>query len=266
VITTGRASISVITPTLNAANYLELCLANVQAQNLAGLQHLVVDGGSTDHTVEIAHNRQGIDWLSCPGSTQSQAINAGLRCSTGDVIAWLNADDLYSPGALEFVVERFRGDSSLDVLYGDCEVIGPKDEHLWWEHPGTYDFRRLLRRGNYIAQPAVFMRRGIFMQIGYLDESLEYAMDYDLWLRLRDLNVVYVPRLLASFRWHAESKSASSQLLAWREFLRILGKHGGGWTPELVWAYARCLVTLGRIRLASSIRGSMPLRPLTRAR
>jgi hypothetical protein len=89
-------------------------------------------------------------------------------------------------------------------------------------------------------------------------------MDYDLWLRVRGLKVQYVPRTLASFRWYPESKSASSQLAGWREFLRIVRKHGGGWTPEMAWAYGRCLLTLARVRVGSSITGTAPLRPLTR--
>jgi hypothetical protein len=122
----------------------------------------------------------------------------------------------------------------------------------------------LLRRGNYLAQPAVFFRRGIFADLGYLDESLDYGMDYDLWLRLRGTRVVYVPRTLASFRWHPDSKSSSGQLRSWNEFLLIVRRHGGGWTPEIAWAYARCLVTVARTRLGRSVTGSTPVRPLTR--
>jgi glycosyltransferase involved in cell wall biosynthesis len=260
----AAVSVSVITPTLNASRYLEACLTNVQSQQIVGLEHVVVDGGSTDATAAIAQHRSGVTWVAYPGSKQSAAINAGVRRSSCDIVAWLNADDLYTPAALAFVVDRFSRDPRLDVLYGDCEVIGPDHERLWWERPGAYDFRRLLRRGNYIAQPAVFLRRRVFDLVGYLDESLEYAMDYDLWLRVRGLRVVYEPRSLARFRWYPESKSGRSQIEGWREFLRILGKHGGGWTPELVWAYTRCLVTLGRLRLGRSIRGSTSLRPLTR--
>jgi len=256
--------ISIVTPTLDAATYFESCLASVQAQQVPGLQHLVVDGGSSDATSTIVQHYPGVDWLPRPGSTQSQAINEGLRHSTGGIVAWLNADDLYLVDSLAFVVEQFRRDAGLDVLYGDCEVIGPNDEHLWSERPGAYNFRRLFRRGNYIAQPAVFLRREVFDDIGYLDESLEYAMDYDLWLRLRGQSVVYVPRPLARFRWHPRSKTARGQLQAWRELLRVLRKRGGGWTPELVWAYARLLVTLGRTRVELAVTGSARVRPLTR--
>ncbi|MBV9543176.1 MAG: glycosyltransferase, partial [Chloroflexi bacterium] len=252
-----------VTPTLNAERYLEACLASVARQGVE-VEHLLVDAGSTDRTLEMARASVRVQVIEQRGSSQTQAINVGLEQARGAVVAWLNADDMYADGALRFVVDRFAEEDNLDVLYGDCQVIGPNGEPLWFERPGTYDFRRLLRRGNYIAQPAAFVRRSVFERIGYLDESLVYAMDYDLWLRVRGLDVRYVPRSLAAFRWHVGSKSATSQLAGWREYLRIVRKHGGGWTPEMGWAYARLLLTLARTKVSEVVTGSTPLRPLTR--
>jgi glycosyltransferase involved in cell wall biosynthesis len=256
--------LSIVTPTLNAAAYLEQCLASVAGQAVEDLEHIVVDGGSSDATQAIARRFPGVIWISRPGSGQTAAINAGLQGAQGDVVAWLNADDAYTPGALQEVVERFSRDPGLDLLYGDCQVVGPLGQTLWWERPGNYDFGRLLRRGNYIAQPAVFLRKRVFASVGYLDESLEYGMDYDLWLRLRGHTVAYVPRTLARFRWHTDSKSARGQARSWNEFLRIVRRHGGGWTPHIAMACARCLVTVARVRLGAALTGSIPLRPLTR--
>jgi glycosyltransferase involved in cell wall biosynthesis len=258
------ARISVITPTLNAEAYLRDCLASVQNQAIDGLEHLVIDGGSSDHTAEIACQYPTVTWISRPGLNQTQAINAGLRLASGKIVAWLNADDLYLTGVLQLVIQQFRVDTNVELLYGDCQVIGPNNEPLWWEQPGPYDFRRLLRRGNYIAQPAAFMQRRLFDAVGYLDESLEYGMDYDLWLRLRGHRVAYLPRPLASFRWHPDSKSARGQLRSWNEFLRIVRRHGGGWTPQIAWAYIRCLLTIARMRVTHAATGSTPVRPLTR--
>jgi glycosyltransferase involved in cell wall biosynthesis len=263
---TPRAvGVSIVTPTLNAERYLEACLGSVSEQRGVDVEHVVVDGGSTDRTLEIARRFSDLSVMQAVGAGQARAINLGLKSARGEVVAWLNADDLYyEAGTLELVAEHFAADPTLDVLYGDCQVIGPDGESLWWERPGGYDFRRLLRRGNYIAQPAAFVRRTVFERVSYLDESLEYAMDYDLWLRVRGMHVQYAPHTLARFRWHPESKSGSSQIQGWREFLRIVRKHGGGWTPEIAWAYARCLVTLARLQVGRSITGSAPLRPLTR--
>lgn len=242
-------TISVVTPTLNAARFLPDCLQSVRIQGVPRLQHLIVDGGSSDATARIAQAARDVQWLERPGFNQSQAINAGLRVADGDVLAWLNADDTYAPGALGFALERFGYDDTLDGLFGDCDVVDDDRRHLWSIRPGAYSFRRLLRRGNYLAQPAVFLRRRVFERVGYLDESLQYGMDYDLWLRLRDLHIAYVPRTMATFRWHAASKSASGQLGGWNEIRTIVRRYGGGWTPELGWAFVRCLVSIAKSRV-----------------
>jgi glycosyltransferase involved in cell wall biosynthesis len=246
-------TISIVTPTLNAARYLPDCLQSVRAQGVPKLEHLVVDGGSSDETARIARAAPGVLWLERPGSNQSQAINAGLCASSADVLAWLNADDSYTPGALKYALERFGQDDTLDGLYGDCDVVDDGHRRLWRIRPGAYNFRRLLRRGNYLAQPAVFLRRRVFERVGYLDESLQYGMDYDLWLRLRGLRIAYVARTMANFRWHASSKTANGQLGAWREIPIIVRRYGGGWTPELSWAYFRCLVTITRSRVLGAL-------------
>jgi glycosyltransferase involved in cell wall biosynthesis len=261
---TDAARISIVTPTLNAETYLEECLRSVEAQHVLGLEHFVVDGGSHDRTEAIARQHAYIKWLSRPGLRQAAAINEGLRSAGGEVVAWLNADDLYVPDALEFVAREFAEYPDLDVLYGDCQVIDASGNLLWAERPGKYDFRRLLRRGNYIAQPAVFLRRRVFAAVGLLDESYDYGMDFELWLRLREQRVRYVPRPLARFRWHPDSKSATSQRRSWSEFLRIVRQHGGGWTPEIAFAYVRFLMTDARLHATRTLTGASLVRPLTR--
>jgi glycosyltransferase involved in cell wall biosynthesis len=243
-------AVSIVTPTLNAERYIAECLSSVRAQHYASLEHLVVDGGSTDRTPEIVL-QSGAAWLSRPGLRQAAAINAGLRIARGDLVAWLNADDLYMPGSLERVVREFSTDQYLDVLYGDCDVIGSRGEWLWRERPGPYDFGRLLRGGNSVAQPAVFLRKRVFERLGYLDESLDYGMDYEMWLRMRGTPVKYVPNVLAAFRWHGASKTASNSSASWQELLAIVRRYGGGWTPQLVWAFARARVTQVRRSLVN---------------
>ena len=241
-------SISVITPTLNAAGFLSACLENVGAQQHAHVEHIVVDGGSTDGTIALVDSRPEIVLLQRPGFNQSQAINEGFRAAHGEVLAWLNADDAYSLGALRLVADQFAAYPELDILYGDCDVVDAFDKLLWREIPGAYDYYRLLRRGNYIPQPAVFMRRRVIDRVGYLDESFECGMDYEYWLRVRNCHIQYVSQVLAIFRWHPNSKTAQGQLSCWRELLRVVRRYGGGLTPPLVWSFARMLFTLSRQR------------------
>ena len=248
--------ISVVTPTLNAEKWLPACLENVRAQGYAHTEHIVVDGGSRDATLELARNAPGVVVLERPGSNQSNAINEGFRAARGDVLAWLNADDEYASGALGLVGEHFSRRPELDALYGDCDVIDEGRRLLWREQPGPYDFDRLLRRGNYLAQPAVFIHRRVLAQSGYLDESFECGMDYELWLRLRHRVVDYVPELLALYRWYPTSKTAVNQFGCWRELLRAVRRHGGGWTPELAWSFARMLMALARQRAQGALLGA----------
>lgn len=250
---TPTVTVTVVTPTLDAEPYVAECLASVRAQRAAGVdvEHLVVDGGSRDATERLCREA-GATWLVQSGRGQAGAINEGFRAARGEVLAWLNADDLYVGGALARVAHVLAAEPAVDVVVGDCEVVGADGAHLWWERPGAYDFRRLLGSGNYLAQPAVFLRRRVFEHVGYLDETLHYAMDYDLWLRLRDRSVRYVPEPLARFRWHAGSKSANGPLGAWRENLRVIQRHGGGWTPRLAWSFGRCLVSVLRDQAAGA--------------
>ena len=139
-------------------------------------------------------------------------------------------------------------------MFGDCAVIDAHGKQLWRIQPGPYDFQRLLRRGNTLAQPAVFFHKRVFEAVGYLDEALDFGMDHELWLRLRHVHVEYVPRVLAAFRWHAASKKATKSHANWVELLRIVRRHGGGWTPWLVWLYARARFTLARQRVAGRLR------------
>ena len=245
-------TISIVTPTLNAERFIARTLASVASQSYPTLEHLVVDGGSTDRTEYIVRDSHAL-WISRSGQRQAAAINDGVRLATGEVVAWLNADDVYLPSCLAAVAERFEADRQLDVLYGNCDVIGERDELLWRERPGDYDFRRLLRRGNSLAQPAVFLRKRVFEQVGYLDESLEFGMDYELWLRVRDLRIAYLPMVLAAFRWHRRSKTARSTEANWRELMLIVRRYGGGWTPELVWSFTRARLTLARQQLMRSL-------------
>ena len=246
-------AISIITPTLNAEHFLTECLASVDAQQVDGIEHLIVDGGSTDRTQELVRQSRA-KWISCPGQRQAAAINAGLRLAHGEIVAWLNADDLYAPGSLRLVMDRFAANPELDVVFGQCDVIDDSGKLLWRERPGPDAFRHLLERGNALAQPAVFLRKRVFDELGYLDESLEFAMDYEMWLRVQDRRMSYMPRVLAMFRWHKASKTANNLTANWKELLVIVRRYGGGWTPPLAWSFAKARLTVVRQRATDRLR------------
>ena len=224
---------TVVTPSLNQATFIERTILSVLAQRAAvDVEHWVLDGGSTDGTVDILRRYEDrIRWSSGPDGGQSAAINEGLRRGTGEILAWLNSDDVYEPGALAAVAGAYR-QAPFAWAFGNCRIIDEADREI--RRPITaykirqsrrYSFRRLLRR-DFIPQPAAFFTREAFARTGNLDPGLHYSMDYDYWLRLGRLwPPCYLDRTLASFRWHAQSKNGAAYRAAARETLLTARRH-----------------------------------------
>ena len=229
--------ITVVTPSFNQGRFIRRTVESVLAQQGDfELEYLVVDGGSTDETLAVLREYDGrIRVISEPDRGQSDAINKGVRLTTGEVLGWLNSDDTYAPGALQAVAETLRV-TGPRWCFGECRVIDEQDREIrrtvsryksWASR--RYSLRRLFS-SNFIPQPATFFRRDILEEAGPIDESLRYAMDYDLWLRLARLAPpAFVPRPLASFRWHSASKTgAQYRRGAWECFQLARRRARGG--------------------------------------
>lgn len=227
--------ISVITPSFQQGGFIERTIESVLSQRGDfQLEYLVVDGGSTDATLSVLRRYEGrLRWVSEPDRGQCDAINKGLRMTSGEVVAWLNSDDTYEPGALQAAVAALRGGARW--CHGECRIVDAHDREIRRgvtayknAQARRWSVRRLLGR-NFISQPATFFRRDLVEAVGPLDEALHYAMDYDLWLRFaRVAPPVFVPRPLAAFRWHGGSKTgARYRVGAWEAF-RIAGRHARG--------------------------------------
>ena len=209
--------LSIVTPSYNGRQFLDRTARSILSQSGDfELQWLVMDGGSTDGTIDFLRDLGDprLRWLSEPDRGQSHAINKGLSLADGDVVAWLNTDDLYTPGALHAVARAFRDNPAAQWLVGRYEVIDEADRVIrsavvrYKERSlRRYAYRALLRE-NFIAQPAVFWRRSFGPAVGPLDESLHWTMDYDLWLRMgRRSAPLVLDGVLAQFRLHAASKT-----------------------------------------------------------
>ncbi|MEX0655377.1 MAG: glycosyltransferase family 2 protein [Phycisphaeraceae bacterium] len=209
--------ITIVTPSYNQGRFLPATADSILGQRGDfTLEWLVVDGGSTDDTLDVLRSLDDprLQWTSEPDRGQSHAINKGLARATGDVVAWLNSDDLYADGALDCVARTFATEPETPWLVGRCDMIDeqgqpvrPRITAYKNRSLARYTYRRLLRE-NFVSQPAVFWRRAAGEQVGPLDESLHYTMDYDLWLRLGKLADPALPdAVLAHFRVHRESKS-----------------------------------------------------------
>ena len=220
---TSQMRISVVTPSYNQAKYLEECLRSVKEQSYLPYEHIVVDGASTDGSVELLRQLksspgyQHLRWISEPDRGQSDALNKGFRSARGDLIGWLNSDDKYRPGCFDNVVSDFGRHEECDVLYGDYTLIDQDNRCLQIRREISFSpFVLAYHKVLYIPTTATFFSRKIFQEGNFVDVQYQYAMDYEFFLRLsrRGYRFRHIPRLLADFRWHAQSKTGSA---AWRQ-------------------------------------------------
>jgi glycosyltransferase involved in cell wall biosynthesis len=201
--------ISVVTPSLNQGRFIERTILSVLQQDERDVEYFVVDGGSSDETVAILRRYEGdLRWVSEPDRGQSHAINKGIAATSGEIIGWLNSDDVYEPGCLRTVREHFRSRCDVDVVYGDAWILDEEGRRLGTYPSEPWDVRRL-RDACFLCQPAVFFRRRVVQQCGAIDETLHYSMDYEFWLRLASFGIrfAYLPTILAGSRLHASCKT-----------------------------------------------------------
>lgn len=203
--------ITVVTPSFNQAEFLERTIQSVLSQNYPNLEYIVIDGGSTDGSVEIVKKYEDrIDyWISEPDRGQAHAINKGFEKSTGEILAWLNSDDTYEPGALLAVGSYFREHPNVDVVYGDASFVDAGDGFIRPIFGVPFSARAFVYGGINLHQASTFWRRELFSRTGVLNEGLHLGMDYELWFRFLKAGArfEYLPRVLANFRQHETSKT-----------------------------------------------------------
>lgn len=208
-----RPRISVVTPSLNQGRTIEETILSVLAQQYPNFEHIVVDGGSADQTLDILGKYPHLRWVSEPDRGQTEAINKGIRMCTGEVFAYLNADDAFRPGAFAAVAEVFRDDPTTAAVVGDCDAIDERGAPLRLYRARLDRFEDMLRYWEWgnrfcIPQPAVFLRRDLLEKIGLFDESYDLAMEYEMWLRAAArYPFTIVRRTLAALRITEETKT-----------------------------------------------------------
>ncbi len=204
--------ISVVTPSYNQGAYLEATLRSLLAQNYPDLEMIVIDGGSSDESVEIIRRYAPSlsYWESEKDRGQSHALNKGFAHVHGEIWSWLNSDDLLEPGVLQRVADEFAKDPEAGVVYGDCVYVGEDGETVLEKFPGEPYSRLRHLAHRFIAQPSCFFRTS--MVPPHVREDLHYCMDYDLWLKLgeRGVKFCYVPEVFSRYRLHEQSKSVSA--------------------------------------------------------
>jgi glycosyltransferase involved in cell wall biosynthesis len=233
--------VSIVTPSLNQVRYLREAIESVSAQTYEAVEHLVVDGGSTDGTLDLLRSSDHLRWVSEPDRGQSHALNKGFELARGDVLGWLNADDAYEPSAVSEGVKALET-SGVGLVYADVtrvddEGVNPRRIpsrprwELWTE----------LNEGCGIYSPSVFFTREAFEAVGGLDEGLQMTMDYDLWLRIgKRFGARHVDAVWGIQRIHADAKTVRRHEDFWPERLAVSRRHGGRVvSPLLIRRYVR---------------------------
>ena len=225
--------VSIITPSYNQGRFIEETIKSVLNQDYPNIEYIVIDGGSTDNTIDILIKYEGrLRWVSEPDKGQSDAITKGFAMARGSMMAWLNSDDTYLPGTVNKVVDLFCSQTDIGLIYGKAYFIDIEGNVIGRYPTEPFDYNRLAIF-NFICQPATFFRKEALDEVGILDINLHYVMDYDLWIRMANKNkFAYLPEFLATYRFHEESKtiSPSDAVSNHEETLKIVMKYYG-WAP-----------------------------------
>jgi len=219
--------ISIVMPSLNQAQFIEEAIRSVLLQGYDDLEFIIMDGGSTDGTIDIIKKYEPwlSFWVSERDHGQSDALNKGFNRSTGDILAWLNSDDIYCMGALRSVGRCYQLHPETGLLYGDSEVIDANGAVTDRIKGQEADLESLLVR-NVIPQPSAFFSRTAFEKSGGINTDLHFIMDYELWLRMmmQGIRSYYISQLLSQFRWYQVSKSGSYSTQFGYEYLSFVEK------------------------------------------
>ncbi len=219
-----KPQISIVTPSYHQGKYIERTIQSVLSQDVDALEYMVVDGGSIDETVSILRQyKDRLQWVSEADEGQSDAVNKGINKTSGDIIGWLNSDDIYYPDAVKKVLQFFADHPDVDVVYGASNEIDSNDKITGKYLTESWDLNRL-KVHCFISQPATFFRRRIIEKHGLLDTTLNFCMDYEFWLRLglNGAKVAYLPEVLAATRLYADTKSSRGFLQAHYEAINML--------------------------------------------
>jgi glycosyltransferase involved in cell wall biosynthesis len=219
--------ISIITPSFNQGNFIEETIRSIVMQGYPDLEYIVMDGGSRDNTVDVLkkYDHSITKWVSEPDKGQTHAINKGIKYATGEIIAYLNSDDLYLPESLKIAALYLTSHPDVSMVYGNILQIDKKGDVIEREETDDFDYDRLLSWIIYVPQPATFIRGTIVHEIGLFDENLNLGMDQDYWVRIGlDHTIHHIREYLACARMYPEIKSKSQYLEYIHEHTYILDK------------------------------------------
>jgi glycosyltransferase involved in cell wall biosynthesis len=237
----SAVTISVITPCFNSARTLRDTIESVRSQDYRDWEHIIIDGGSQDGTLELLRDYPHLQWSSEKDEGHYDAMNKGIATARGDCIVILNADDCFRPGALHATAEAFQKNPAWDALFGDVVFVDERGEKIYQREEAGYDYKVLLYGLDYICHQALFVRKGVYERLGgYRQKDFRNSADYEFKLRLgrAGCKVGHVPALLVNYRYHGQGQSADRRIIRnmMRETDIIRREHGnaGGWRGALL--------------------------------
>lgn len=224
---TEYPKISIITPSFNQAQFLERTILSVLNQNYPNLEYIIIDGGSTDGTVNIIKKYEPYitHWISEADRGQSHALNKGFDFATGDIMGWLNSDDLYMPGAFNIVLKALKEYPKKKIFFGDYYNIDATDNIICKEFAFDFNVNHFLYEGFHLNAQSMFWRQDVHKRFGYFNETLHRTMDYDMILRFgleeKDAAFIRIPITLGAFRRHEQQKTNGFDPIVLKEHLQI---------------------------------------------
>jgi glycosyltransferase involved in cell wall biosynthesis len=259
--------VSIITPSFNQASYLEQTLRSILEQDYSNVEYIVIDGASTDGSVDIVRKYQNqlTYWASEKDSGQAEAINKGLARASGEIIAWLNSDDYYLPGTISAAVKVFEENPDVVMVYGDMLAVDENGQTI-----NTLKYKQLtlvdLLCFQIIGQPSVFFRREVYEKIGGLDTTFHFLLDHQYWIRIAQQGkILHVPQMWAAARYHAEAKNRAKAAEFGREAFRILdwAKSQPGLTEAVSSVERRARASANRVDARYLLDGGKPVPALS---
>jgi glycosyltransferase involved in cell wall biosynthesis len=236
--------VSIVTPSYNQGRYIEETILSVLNQDYPNLEYIVVDGGSNDNTIEILKKYEAhLTWISEKDRGQADAINKGFHMAKGEVLAWLNSDDTYLPGAVHQSVRYLEAHPEVGMLYGEGYHIDEDGELIERYYTEPFDYQRL-SEVCFICQPTVFLRAEVISTVGPLDITLDYCLDYEYWMRIaKRFRIGYLEKYLANTRLHLDTKTLSKRVEVHQETLQVVKRHYGQVPLRWINAYTHVYLT-----------------------